>query len=37
MALLVDEAGTAFDARCVAALRAVSGVQPAAADERLAA
>jgi putative nucleotidyltransferase with HDIG domain len=35
MALLVDEAGTAFDERCVAALRAVTGVEPL-ADEPLA-
>jgi putative nucleotidyltransferase with HDIG domain len=28
MSLLVEESGTAFDARCVDALRAVTGVQP---------
>jgi hypothetical protein len=28
MALLVDEAGTCFDARCVEALRAITGVVP---------
>jgi putative nucleotidyltransferase with HDIG domain len=32
MALLADEAGTAFDARCVAALQALTGVAPQAAD-----
>jgi putative nucleotidyltransferase with HDIG domain len=31
MALLVDEAGTGFDARCVGALRAITGVEPEAA------
>jgi HD-GYP domain-containing protein (c-di-GMP phosphodiesterase class II) len=34
MALLVAEAGTAFDARCVEALRVLTGVEPA-ADESL--
>jgi putative nucleotidyltransferase with HDIG domain len=33
MALLVEESGTGFDERCVAALRAITGVEPA-ADER---
>ena len=37
MALLAGEAGTAFDARCVAALRALTGVQPDAGETRLAA
>lgn len=32
MALLVDESGTGFDERCVSALRAITGVEPA-ADE----
>ena len=32
MALLVDESGTHFDPRCVAALRAITGVEPAAAE-----
>jgi putative nucleotidyltransferase with HDIG domain len=36
MALLVDEAGTAFDARCVEALRAISGAEPAAPETPLA-
>jgi putative nucleotidyltransferase with HDIG domain len=31
MALLVDEAGTGFDERCVGALRAITGVEPEAA------
>jgi hypothetical protein len=29
MGMLVDEAGTCFDARCVAALRELTGVEPA--------
>jgi putative nucleotidyltransferase with HDIG domain len=33
MALLVEESGIAFDARCVEALRAITGVEPAAADD----
>jgi HD-GYP domain-containing protein (c-di-GMP phosphodiesterase class II) len=36
MALLVDETGAAFDPRCVAALRAITGVEPATADAPLA-
>jgi two-component system response regulator RpfG len=36
MALLVAESGTCFDARCVAALRTLTGVSPAAADAPLA-
>lgn len=36
MALLVEESGTAFDPRCVAALREVTGVDPEAAELRLA-
>jgi HD-GYP domain-containing protein (c-di-GMP phosphodiesterase class II) len=31
MGLLVEESGTGFDPRCVAALRAVTGVEPEAA------
>jgi putative nucleotidyltransferase with HDIG domain len=33
MALLVDESGTGFDARCVEALRALTGVEPEARDD----
>jgi putative nucleotidyltransferase with HDIG domain len=32
MALLVDESGTGFDPRCVAALRAITGVEPEAEE-----
>jgi hypothetical protein len=32
MALLVEESGTGFDARCVEALRALTGVEPEARD-----
>jgi hypothetical protein len=33
MALLVEESGTGFDPRCGQALRAITGVEPQAADD----
>jgi hypothetical protein len=32
MGLLVEESGTAFDPRCVGALRTLTGVEPAARE-----